>query len=451
MKLKTKIQLFSSLFMLVLLIIVNTAIYFLFYKVSADTELEQLYTQTNTIVETIRENPEIPQSQLLKAFVPENGIIRIVGSNNKELVPTMTKDLAFTELPYEFVNHETRKIERNEEGQIIVVVTKPVIWDDGSVAMLQVANYLIDLEEMMNTLLYVLVAASLIVLLPTVVAGNLLSKFILQPIQQLIDAMKVNMKEENWQTIDVQNKSKDELYEMEKTFNELISHLKESFIRQEQFVSDASHELKTPISIIKSYAELLKRRGKTHPELMGESLEAIESESERMQLLVNQLLDLAKNQQTFPYEPVDIVPIAEKVFQVFENAYNRKFHINIEDSSLVVEGNKDQIEQVIYILVSNAIAYSEKEITIHAFRKGDIAYIEVIDRGEGISADDQERIFDRFYRVDKARARSTGGTGLGLAIAKEIAKAHGGDLTVDSELGKGSTFSFALPLTNKVN
>ena len=112
--------------------------------------------------------------------------------------------------------------------------------------------------------------------------------------------MKVNMKEENWQTIDVQNKSKDELYEMEKTFNELISHLKESFIRQEQFVSDASHELKTPISIIKSYAELLKRRGKTHPELMGESLEAIESESERMQLLVNQLLDLAKNQQTFP-------------------------------------------------------------------------------------------------------------------------------------------------------
>lgn len=451
MKLKTKIQLFSSLFMLVLLIIVNTAIYFLFYKVSADTELEQLYTQTNTIVETIRENPEIPQSQLLKAFVPENGIIRIVGSNNKELVPTMTKDLAFTELPYEFVNHETRKIERNEEGQIIVIVTKPVIWDDGSVAMLQVANYLIDLEEMMNTLLYVLVAASLIVLLPTVVAGNLLSKFILQPIQQLIDAMKVNMKEENWQTIDVQNKSKDELYEMEKTFNELISHLKESFIRQEQFVSDASHELKTPISIIKSYAELLKRRGKTHPELMGESLEAIESESERMQLLVNQLLDLAKNQQTFPYEPVDIVPIAEKVFQVFENAYNRKFHINIEDSSLVVEGNKDQIEQVIYILVSNAIAYSEKEITIHAFRKGDIAYIEVIDRGQGISADDQERIFDRFYRVDKARARSTGGTGLGLAIAKEIAKAHGGDLTVDSELGKGSTFSFALPLTNKVN
>lgn len=451
MKLKTKIQLFSSLFMLVLLIIVNTAIYFLFYKVSADTELEQLYTQTNTIVETIRENPEIPQSQLLKAFVPENGIIRIVGSNNKELVPTMTKDLAFTELPYEFVNHETRKIERNEEGQIIVIVTKPVIWDDGSVAMLQVANYLIDLEEMMNTLLYVLVAASLIVLLPTVVAGNLLSKFILQPIQQLIDAMKVNMKEENWQTIDVQNKSKDELYEMEKTFNELISHLKESFIRQEQFVSDASHELKTPISIIKSYAELLKRRGKTHPELMGESLEAIESESERMQLLVNQLLDLAKNQQTSPYEPVDIVPIAEKVFQVFENAYNRKFHINIEDSSLVVEGNKDQIEQVIYILVSNAIAYSEKEITIHAFRKGDIAYIEVIDRGQGISADDQERIFDRFYRVDKARARSTGGTGLGLAIAKEIAKAHGGDLTVDSELGKGSTFSFALPLTNKVN
>src|SRR5699024_10091700 len=236
-----------------------------------------------------------------------------------------------------------------------------IIWDTGEVVTLQVANYLFALDEVMNTLLYVLIAASVIMLIPTVIAGNLLSKFIVQPIQKLIETMKVNMQEENWQTIAVQNKSKDELYAMEKTFNELIEHLKGSFIKQEQFVSDASHELKTPISIIKSYAELLKRRGKTHREVFDESIDAIHSETERMQKLVNQLLELAKNKQACPHEEMNLVPLVKKVFNVFEKAYQRELHLEIEAKSLMIEGNSEQIEQVIYILLSNAITHSTDE------------------------------------------------------------------------------------------
>lgn len=445
MKLKTKIQLFSSIFMLLLIVLVNTSIYFLFYKISANTELEQLSNHTNTIIETIVQNPEIPKEQMLSAFVPENGIIRII-TNDDELISTKTKRKAFTELPYEFVDYEEKKITRNKEGILIAVVHKPIIWDTGEIVTLQVADYLFTLDEVMNTLLYVLIAASIIILIPTVIAGNLLSKFILKPIQELIAAMKANIKEKNWQTIALRTKSQDELYEMEKTFNDLITHLKKSFKKQEQFVSDASHELKTPISIIKSYAELLQRRGKSHPEVFTESVDAIHSEADRMQLLVSQLLDLAKNKELMKYELVNLVPLVQKVYHTFTRAYEREFLLNIEKDAIFIRGNEDQIEQVIYILLSNALKYSEKEIEINISQQNDMATLSVTDYGVGISEDDQKLIFDRFYRVDKARTRKTGGTGIGLSIAKEIVEAHEGTIKVESEIGKGSTFFIQFPI-----
>lgn len=449
MKLKTKIQLFSSLFMLLLILLVNTSIYFLFYKISAENELSRLSNETNTIVETLQANPDVPRSQLLKAFVPENGIIRVIDQNGEELIPTITKSESYTQLAYEFIDHEKRTIEKDEQGHYIAVVMKPIIWENGEVATLQVANFLIALDEMMHTLFYVLVAASLIILIPTVIAGNLLSKFVLQPIQKLIETMKINIHDKNWQLIEVENESKDELYEMVTTFNELMRQLKESFKKQEQFVSDASHELKTPLSIIKSYAELLKRRGKANPELIAESIDVIEQEAERMQLLVNQLLDLAKNKQAFPHEPIDLVPLVKKVHRIFADAYDRKIHLDIAEKSVLIKGNEKQIEQVVYILLSNAIKYSEKEIALHLYVKQQFAVLDVIDKGIGIPEEEQKRIFDRFYRIDKARSRQTGGTGLGLAIANEIVKHHGGTIEVVSEIGKGSTFTVNIPmLTN---
>lgn len=449
MKLKTKIQLFSSLFMLLLILLVNTSIYFLFYKISAENELSRLSNETNTIVETLQANPDVPRSQLLKAFVPENGIIRVIDQNGEELIPTITKSESYTQLAYEFIDHEKRTIEKDEQGHYIAVVMKPIIWENGEVATLQVANFLIALDEMMHTLFYVLVAASLIILIPTVIAGNLLSKFVIQPIQKLIETMKINIHDKNWQLIEVENESKDELYEMVTTFNELMRQLKESFKKQEQFVSDASHELKTPLSIIKSYAELLKRRGKANPELITESIDVIEQEAERMQLLVNQLLDLAKNKQAFPHEPIDLVPLVKKVHRIFADAYDRKIHLDIAEKSVLIKGNEKQIEQVVYILLSNAIKYSEKEIALYLYVKQQFAVLDVIDKGIGISEEEQKRIFDRFYRVDKARSRQTGGTGLGLAIANEIVKHHGGTIEVVSEIGKGSTFTVNIPmLTN---
>jgi len=190
---------------------------------------------------------------------------------------------------------------------------------------------------------------------------------------------------------------------------------------------------------------LLKRRGESHPEVFDESVDAIDTEADRMQQLVNQMLDLAKNKQTASKVQLNFINLTKKIVQTFQAAYNRDIFFHTDSDSIFVKGNREQLEQVVYILLSNAIQYSEKEIDIHLIQEGDHTFLHVIDKGPGISKADQNHIFDRFYRVDKARTRKSGGTGLGLAIAKTISDIHDGSLTVQSKEGEGATFILRLP------
>lgn len=447
MKLKTKIQLFSSLFMLVLIVLVNASIYILFYKISINNELNNLTDQTNTLVETINENRDIQRNELLRAFLPADGMIRVIDKNNK-VMTTVTKDESYRNLHVQFQAGEKTEVIANSAGKKIGVMYKPIIIDSGEIMTLEVSTHLTTVENTMRTLLYVLVAASILMLIPTVIAGNILSRFILQPIKELIQTMQENKRRVDWQTIPIKSRSKDELYEMEQTFNEMIETLKENYEKQELFVSDASHELKTPISIIKSYAQLLQRRG-VKPEVFKESIQAIDSEADRMDQLVKQMLLLAKNQNDHPYERINFIQLIEKTAKTFQDVYHRNITLKIKDDPIEIYGNKDQLEQVLYILMDNAMKYSENEINIELGRKNEDAQLKVIDFGQGIPESEQAYIFDRFYRVDKARTRETGGTGLGLAIAKTITEQHGGSIQVASKQGEGSTFTLQLPFMMK--
>lgn len=448
MKLRTKIQLFSSLFMFLLILLINTSIYFLFYNLSADSELDQLEAQTTDIIETLNKNSDIAQGQLLKAYLPTDGMIRVIKKDGQQL-DTFTKESEYTSLPKKYSTTESHEIVKRDDGTNVAVITKPIIWSDGEIVTLQVSKHLMALKVTMRTLFYVLLLASIIMLIPTVIAGNLLGRFLLRPIQALIQTMKANTKEADWKKIDVSNRSKDELYQMEKTFNDMIEHLKENFQKQEQFVSDASHELKTPISIMKSYAQLLGRQGKSRPEVFDEAVHAIESEADRMQLLVEQMLLLAKNQEVSERSDVNLIQICEAVQKTFAGVYNREIILKTACHSMLVTGSIDQLKQVIYILLDNALKYSADKVILEIFERDQLAIIKVIDFGNGISAEDQTRIFDRFYRVDKARNRETGGTGLGLPIAKSIVNVHHGTLALSSEVGKGTTFISTFPLVQE--
>lgn len=443
MKLRTKIQLFSSLFMVVLIILINTSIYFLFYKNSVDSELNELAEQTVTIIETINDNPDIPPAELLKAFLPADGLIRVYPENGDPLV--RTKAERYLSFPGEYSATERREVITFEESKY-ATISKPIIWNNGDVVTLQITRELVELTENMRNLFYVLVVASLIILIPTIIAGNLLSRFLLSPIKSLITTMRENMKYAKWKKINLNKSSKDELHEMEKTFNEMIDYLKENYEMQEIFVSDASHELKTPISIIKSYAQLLERRGMENPELITESVEAIESEADRMQKLVEQMLALAKNKEVHHSERIDLAGLIKETIEVFIGAYAREIQFVHSGNSYYVFGNRDQLKQVIYILIDNALKYSDKSIDVSLMLQGSHVAVAVADYGAGIPKQEQERVFERFYRMDKARNRNTGGTGLGLAIAKSIVLAHHGTIKVESEAGEGSTFTLRLPL-----
>lgn len=450
MKLRTKIQLFSSLFMLILILLVNTSIYILFNQISKNSELERLSDQTNMIVTTINANPAIVKKELLRAFIPTNGMIRVYEENEDKPLIALMKKREYLELPGGFSSSEKREIVKGTSGINIATVEKPIIWEEGKIVTLELSEHLIGLNQTMKTLFYVLLIASMLILLPTIVGGNVLSRFLLRPIYALTRTMKENTKQSQWQKIDIENRSKDELYEMEKNFNTMIDHLKENFDKQETFVSDASHELKTPISIVKSYAQLMKRRGMDHPELMMESIQAIDTEADRMQKLVEQMLTLAKSEVEFVSRPVDFFELCHETVNTFKGAYDRTIHFKASHEKVNIQGDADQLKQVVYILIDNALKYSDKDVNVHLKRTDTEVALSVQDDGEGISEDEREYIFDRYYRIDKARSRETGGTGLGLAIAKTITDTHHGTLLVESKQGEGSTFTLKLPLIKQV-
>lgn len=447
MKLSTKIRLFSSLFMLFLILLVNTSIYYLFNTIALNGEKAELSEQTNEIVMALNDNPEIARSDFLKAYLPTDGMIRVVGEDGSKLIPTLTKKGSYTDLPASFSKSETRSIISLKDDADFLVVSKPIIWGEGEVATLQVYKKLVAHTETMQTLFYVLAVASIIILIPTIIAGSLLGRFILKPIKSLTSAMKENITYAKWKKINLENRSRDELYEMEETFNKMIEYLKDNFEKQETFVSDASHELKTPISIVKSYAQLLNRRGHGNPELLSESVLAIDSEADRMQKLVEQLLLLAKSEEKDEHEQLDMVHLARETVEQFKGAYDREIILESAADKLVVNGSRGQLQQVIYILIDNALKYSNSVVRLSILQNESEIEVNVRDYGKGIPHDEQAKVFERFYRMDKSRNRETGGTGIGLAIAKTIAQAHNGSLSVVSQQGEGTTFTLGLPIS----
>lgn len=221
-----------------------------------------------------------------------------------------------------------------------------------------------------------------------------------------------------------------------------------------EFVANVSHELRTPLTTIKSYAEALDDGAMDERELGQRFVGVIRNETERMIRLVTDLLHLSRldsNQAPLRRQQTNVPDMLEEVADRFSFQLRKKAiraTVRVEDSITSVWLDRDQIDQVLDNLVSNAIKYTldggRIELTARRIEPASIA-ISVRDTGIGIPKRDLGRIFDRFYRVDKARSRNMGGTGLGLSIAREIVKAHGGTITLDSELNEGTTVTVILP------
>ncbi len=243
---------------------------------------------------------------------------------------------------------------------------------------------------------------------------------------------------------------RDEIGRLAQSFNDLLQRLAEAFARERQFISDASHELKTPLTSINANAQMLLRWGDQDQTIRRESLETIARESADLAGMVNGMLTLAKADRgdEIPKEPVSLAQIASEVCQ---NSTPRAVEKGIElrfshAGTPIVYGDASLLRQLVGNLIDNAIKFSERGfVEVRVGNDPSSAWVEVEDSGPGIPQGELAQVFERFYRADKARSRIVPGTGLGLAIVRSIARVHDGEATARRAAGGGAIFRVVLP------
>lgn len=230
-----------------------------------------------------------------------------------------------------------------------------------------------------------------------------------------------------------------------------ITQIKHAQEYQKRFTADVSHELRTPLSAIKGFSEILLRDSQMTPEEQKEFTTLIHKEAERMEILISDLSEISKlDRIDFELEkrPIDIRKIMEECLAILSQPIKDSgldVKVDMDSYSMNIDPNK--MSQVFTNIIKNAINYTDKgSITIRGFVERNRYKVTITDTGIGINEKHYDKIFKRFYRVDKARSRDTGGSGLGLSISKNVVLKHGGSLTVSSKPNKGSTFTIALPI-----
>ena len=238
-----------------------------------------------------------------------------------------------------------------------------------------------------------------------------------------------------------------------------ITELRKLESVRSDFVANVSHELKTPLAAIRGMVETMLDDPAMDAEVRQRFLGKTKAQTDRLSALVSDLLVLSRVEASRTYEPqedVDLVNVAEEVSALAQQAAETKdlaLRVDSIEKSISVKGDSEALHQMITNLVSNAITYTPRQgrIDVRLRVEDDSAVVEVEDTGPGIERSHLDRIFERFYRVDKARSRELGGTGLGLSIVKHIALAHKGSVTVQSEVGQGTCFRVRLPLATAVD
>jgi heavy metal sensor kinase len=339
-----------------------------------------------------------------------------------------------------------------QDAPMLRVYTYPLIVENTSdlFGYLQVAASLEDIERAKHGLLLTLLSLGGLGLMVSAIAGAAMARRALGPVTEITNtALEIYRTEDLDRRVDVS--TNDEVGRLASAFNEMLDRLERLFRAQQRFVADVSHEMRTPLTVIRGNVDLLR---------MGcadmESLDAITSESERMTRMVSNLLLLSQaDAGALPMhlQPVDMAPLIANV--VRSGSVLADGHVEVsarvtgdEAGQLMVQGDSDRLKQILLNLVDNAVKHTPNggKVLVEAMPIEQMSVrITVSDTGVGIPPEDLPHVFERFYRVDKSRSRAHGGSGLGLAIAKSIVEAHGGRIEVHSTVGVGTSFDVWLP------
>ena len=439
MKLKQKIHLWSSLLMLVILGVLTAVIYFSFSELAYDTEVSQLQTELEALVTAINEKPVDDPTSILRGYVPADGLVRAT-FGNAELAPDIQVQDPDVAVQFPAALPDDAGLIEVEESRF-AFVTAPVIWTDGEVAELIMAQSMDEVAGNLQSLRFVLLGAVAVAMIPIILSSAVLGRLVTKPVTDLTNTMTRIQKSGQFEKLPITQTSKDEIGEMGSTFNEMMELLEENYRKQEEFVSNASHELKTPLTVISSYAKLLQRQGLGDAAIAEESLAAIRMETERMNSLIEQLLHIARRSETqLELTNVNLQEVLGQTVKVMQTSFNREFRLIISQSAINVETDVSKLKQLLYILLDNARKYSSERIEVIVKDEG-APTIQIRDFGIGIPKESLPFVFERFYRVDKARSRESGGFGLGLSLAKQLADTLHAELEIESIENMGTTVS----------
>ncbi len=341
-------------------------------------------------------------------------------------------------------------------GDLVVCAAAPVVKDKKITGVIYYQESAADTTEFMNEMLATMLMLVVLVSILIGVISFFLAGFITEPIRNL--TQKLSKATEEGTDYYIEKNTGGEIGQLIDSFNKMTEQIKVQEEKRQEFVSNASHELKTPLSSIKLISDSLINTQDAPQEMVNEFLTDMNVQVDRLTRIVDKLLTLTRmdnsaNVARMEFAVTDLTELCSNIAKALRPLAEQK-HIELvyeSETTIYSKVERDRIWEAIYNVLDNSIKYTKEDgkVTMRLSKDETNIKIEISDTGIGIAPDEKYKIFDRFYRVDKARARETGGTGLGLSIAMTAVELHGGNIVVESEEGVGSTFCIIIPITFK--
>lgn len=345
-------------------------------------------------------------------------------------------------------------IERiDQDGESYINIAVPVTKEGNVIGVIYLQSSADDIEEYLLHIKQNLWVLSIVICVIVCLLSFALSNVFTAPIQNMTNAIKEMSENEQRKQLDIRGSN--EINGLVNEFNKLVERINIIEERRQEFVSNASHELKTPLSSIKLVCDSILQNPEIDRDTINEFLYDMNDEVDRLTRITNKLLSLTKmdvlvqESDLMDHSLINIKSLMRKIVKALKPLADEK-RIKLEvmfPEDVYARIDADKFWEAIYNIVDNSIKYTEEGgwVYVEMYRDSRYVYITVADNGIGMSKNDLEKVFDRFYRVDKARARETGGTGLGLSIAKSSIDLHGGVITVHSHEGEGSLVRIVMP------
>lgn len=447
-KISYRLTIIYAMLFFVALAMVNVATLFsinYYINQNATQQIKMVEAAIANEVKTLNDIPNIDLKNL--AQIAENVDINLI-YNDKSIYNTGEQ--------YELPKASNDSIEipkKGESGENKIMYMQSVrILQDNNKIKIQIVKDMDNEGDYIHALAGIMLLIDIFVFIGAIIVGYVISKKALSPIDKITSQAKQISGSDLSARIHIDGPD-DELKRLSDTFNDLISRIQLSYEKQNRFTLDASHELATPLAVIQGYADVLERWGKDDRNVLDESIASIKVEIKNMTGLLDTLLFLSKaDSEIYKIERTKFL-LNDLIMELVKesNLVNDKHKIQCEAfPQFQLEADRRLIKQMLRAIVDNSIKYSPEgsAIDISYTMSNKNAIIEISDKGIGIPKDELAHIFDRFYRVDKARTRSIGGMGLGLSLVKWIADIHQATIQVESEVGKGTTVQISIP--NKI-